>query len=127
MPRFFDVNCMLGRYNLFNSESFYTKERLLQEMAYYGISDALVFHAVSMENSPQLGNQLIMKEVADTPSLHPVWSLLPTISAERGRVRSYLDEMQEHNVRIVRLFPLQFHFDLDDWCFGEVFDMLSEN
>jgi len=96
-------------------------------MAYYGISDALVFHAVSMENSPQHGNELIMKEVAETPSLHPVWSLLPTISTEVGQVRSYLDEMLGHNVRIVRLFPLQFHFDLDDWCLGEILSMLSEH
>jgi len=125
LPRFFDANCMLGRYNLFRSRSFYAKERLLQQMSYYGISDALVFHAVSMENSSTLGNQLILKEVADTPSLHPVWSLLPTIS-EGGQVGRFVNEMRKHNIRILRLFPLQFHFSLDDWCLGDIFDTLSE-
>lgn len=124
--KFFDANCMVGRYNLFRSGSFYTKERLLQEMEYYDISDALVFHAVSMENSPQLGNQLILEGVADAPALHPVWSLLPTVSVERGQVGSFADEMRKHNIRIVRLFPLQFHFSLDNWCLGDIFDMLSE-
>jgi len=126
LKKFFDMNCMVGRYNLFHPGSFYTKERLLQEMEYYGISEALVYHAVSMENGPQLGNQLILREVADAPSLHPVWSILPTVSFERGHVGSFADEMLKHNVRIVRLFPLQFHFSLDDWCIGDIFDMLSE-
>jgi len=127
LPRFFDANCMVGRYNLFRSGSFYTKERLLQEMTYYGISDALVFHAVSMENSPPLGNQLILKEVENAPSLHPVWSLLPSISGEMGPVESIVKDMKRFGVRVVRLFPLQFHFNLDDWCFSEIFDLLSEH
>ena len=124
LPRFFDANCMLGRYNLFRPGSFYTKERLLKEMEYYGISEALVFHAVSMENSPQLGNQLILDEVSDAPSLHPVWSILPPVAPVQ--VEPMADGMRKNGVRVVRLFPLQFHFSLDDWCFGEILDALSE-
>ncbi len=122
---FFDANSMIGRYNLFRPGSFYTKERLLREMEYYGISEALVFHAVSMENSPQIGNQLTLKELVDTPFLHPVWTLLPAVPSETSPPEVMVQEMQRFNVRVARLFPLQFHFDLDDWCLGEVLESLS--
>ncbi|MHA1832766.1 MAG: amidohydrolase family protein [Candidatus Baldrarchaeia archaeon] len=36
-------------------------------------------------------------------------------------------EMQKYDVRVIRLFPLQFHFDLDDWCMGETFEILSDH
>jgi predicted TIM-barrel fold metal-dependent hydrolase len=118
---------MIARYNLFRPGSFHTKERLLQEMEYYGISEALVFHAVSMENSPQLGNQLVIGETANAPSLHPVWSILPPVSGEMYSPEDMVLEMQRSNVHVIRLFPNHYHFDLRDWCLDEVFDVLSEH
>jgi len=118
---------MLGRYNLFRSGSFYTKERLLSDMEYYGISEALIFHAVSMENSPQMGNQLTLKETANTKSLHPVWTFLPSVPNETSPAEVMVREMQKFNVCMARLFPLQFHFDLDDYCLGEILDVLSNH
>lgn len=127
MIEFFDANCMVGRYNLFQPGSFYTKERLIEEMEYYGIKEALVFHAVSMENSPNLGNQLTLKETVNAPSLHPVWTFLPPVPDELSPPEALVGEMKKFNIRAARLFPLQFHFDLDDWCMGEVFETLSHH
>jgi len=127
LVEFFDANCMIGRYNVFRQGSFYTKKRLLEEMEYYGISEALIFHAVSMENSPQLGNRLTLQESLGTPSLHPVWSLLPAMPRETSPPDVMIQEMEKFNVRVARLFPLQFHFDLDGWCLAEVLQILSDH
>jgi len=127
LVRFFDTNCMVGRYNIFRPGSFYTSEQLLQEMEYYGISEALIFHAVSMENSPQLGNKLTLREVSYGPSLHPVWTFLPSVPNETSPPEAMVEEMKKANAYVARLFPLQFHFDLDDWCLGEVLELLSEH
>ena len=125
--KFFDANCMIGRYNRFRLGSFYTRDRLLQEIEYYGISEALIFHAVSMENSPKLGNELTLKECHDNPSFHPVWALLPSATDETTSPKTMVKEMQRFNVRVARLFPLQYHFELDDWCLGEVLEELSRH
>ncbi len=116
---------MLGRYNLFRQSSFYTKQRLLEEMEYYGISEALIFHAVSMEHSAYLGNQLTLKETADTTSLHPVWTFSPTIPGEAALPEVAVETMLKSGVHVARLFPLQFHFELTDWCLGDIFETLS--
>jgi len=123
---FFDSNCMIGRYNAFRQGSFYSKERLIQEMRYYGISEALVFHAVSMESSPRIGNKLIVEETLDNSFLHPSWSFLPPATGETDPPKSLVEGMRKHEIKVLRIFPSQYHFDLDDWCLGESLRIFSE-
>ncbi|MGQ9515374.1 MAG: amidohydrolase family protein [Thermoproteota archaeon] len=126
MLKFFDSNCMVGRYNIFRTGSFYTRERLLQEMSYYGISEALIFHAVAMENSPRIGNQLTIEETKGSAFLHPCWSFLPPVTNETSPPDVLIGEMRRYGIKVLRLFPSQYHFDLEDWCLGESFRLFSD-
>ncbi|MBO3803438.1 MAG: amidohydrolase family protein [Candidatus Brockarchaeota archaeon] len=124
--RFFDSNCMIGRHNIFRPGSFHSKDRLLEEMGYYGISDALVFHSVAMENSPRMGNELAVEETFGAPCLRPSWSFMPPVTGETDPPEAFVREMRKHGVKVLRLFPSQYHFDFDDRSLGESLRLFSE-
>jgi len=126
-PRFFDANCMVGRYKRFRPGSFYTTERLLEEMAHYGISEALVVHALSRENHPSSGNPAVLKEVDGRPNLHPAWSALPPRSEELRKPHDFVIEALNNGVRAIRLFTAQYFFTLSEWCVGKLLDELEEH
>ena len=46
--KLFDATCMLGRWAAGVSQTPATASELATEMAYYGLSEALVYHAVAM-------------------------------------------------------------------------------
>jgi len=96
-------------------------------MKYHDISEALIFHAVSMEHSPQPGNQLTLKEAQKSPLLHPVWSFLPPRTGETPPPEAMVKEMQQVGSRVSRLFPKRLHFDLEDWCMDNTFEILSKH
>ena len=124
---FFDANCMVGRCRLFRPGSFYTTERLLQEMEHFGISEALVTHALSRENHPLTGNAAILEEVSGHNNLHAVWSALPPRSRELPKPHNLIVQALENDVRAIRLFPRQYFFPLAEWCVGALLDELEEH
>lgn len=124
---FFDANCMIGRYKNFQEGSFHTAERLLEEMAYYGISEALVYHALSRENHPTTGNPAILGEVEGHKNLHPAWSMLPSRSKELPKPHEYIHEALDNHVHAIWLFPGQFFYPLSEWCIGSLLDELEEH
>ena len=124
--RFFDCNAQVGRYSVKHSEAFTTVEELLAEMEYVGISEALVYHALSKEYDPSTGNQLLIKEVQGKP-LHPCWVVMPHYTGEIPQPEHLLAEMKQSGVRAIRLFPVLHQFRLSDWCSGELLDMAEAN
>lgn len=124
---FLDANCMVGRYKRFREGGFYTAQRLLEEMAHFGISQALVLHALSRENHPSTGNRAILEEVKNHPQLLPVWSALPPRSRELPRPHDFILQAIESGVRAIWLFPGQYSFSLSDWCLGSLLDELEHH
>lgn len=124
---FFDANCMIGRYKQFRPGSFYTVDRLLEEMAHFGISEALVHHALSRENHPLTGNSAVLEEVDGRPNLRPAWSAIPPRSKELPRPHNFIREALENGVQAIWLFPGQYSFPLSEWCVGQLIEELEEH
>ncbi len=123
----FDANCLVGRYKRFHAGSFYSTERLLEEMDYYGIEEALVLHALSREHHPAAGNSRVLEDLHGSSRLHPAWSLLPSRSGEMPKPESLIDDMARNDVRAVWIFPSEYFFSLSDWCMGDTFGALEGN
>lgn len=124
--RFFDAHCYVGRYKTFRAGSFYSTEDLLDQMDYFGISEALITHAMSREHHPIDGNAAALEEAAKSRRLHASWSLLPTASKEMPPPSDLVPAMIAQGVGAVKLFPAMYTFVTSEWCIGEVLDVLEE-
>ncbi|MBN1352690.1 amidohydrolase family protein [candidate division KSB1 bacterium] len=122
---FFDCNCLLGRHIDHVATDPYTKRELLEDMAYFGISDCLVIHARSKDNDPLLGNQTVLDECRDEPHLYPVWVLLPPATGEMESPEILAENIGEKNIRAAALYPKLHSFSIADWTCGSLLDMLS--
>lgn len=124
--RYFDCNCVLGRRTIRNPGSFYETEELVRKMGYYGVENAMVYHSMARKYAPAVGNQLLMEEIKDNPSLQGVWVALPHHTCEFPEPSVLRREMKENNIKALRIFPEDCHFSLSEWSCGELFAMLEE-
>ena len=63
--KFFDCNTSFGTSMIRPIQFAETAQELLQEMDHYGISEALVHHARQRDDSPVVGNEMLLDEIAD--------------------------------------------------------------
>jgi len=124
---FFDAHCYVGRYKTFRAGSFHTTEDLLQQMDHYGISEALVTHAMSREHHPVDGNAAAIAEASKSARLHASWSLLPSASKEMPSPAELVPTMIAQGVKAAKLFPGMYTFTLSEWCIGEALEALEEH
>ena len=120
--RYFDANCLLGRYNHWRGTEPITPDELLPVMDHYGIHDALVVDSLSRESHPAEGNARIVEVTLGQPRLHPAWAILPPGSRELPPPAEIATQMEEQGVRALFLYPEQYGFSLNGWC---VDDMLA--
>ncbi|HRX42630.1 MAG TPA: amidohydrolase family protein [Clostridia bacterium] len=125
--KFFDCNCSIGRTNITHPGSFDSPEVLLEKMSEYGISDALVYHAVARDHFPAEGNPLIDDISAKYENIHPAWVILPHHTGEFPNPAVLVNEMKKHNVRAVRIFPSpqRHNYSLKKYSAGSLLDMLE--
>lgn len=69
----FDAFFPLGRTNGGLSESPCTQAQALQLMDSYGVKESFVFHTVSRDSDPELGNTAI-SDIATNKRLHRIWA-----------------------------------------------------
>lgn len=138
---FFDANCMIGRYCYFKENSFYTKERLREEMRYFEIKEALVYHAVAKEYVPQAGNKMLLDELKDEKSLHGCWTLLPPYTKEMTPPEILVKQMSAVGIKACRVIPNErinptmphyweqpyLLFSLSEWSMGSTFSVLEKH
>lgn len=124
--RYFDANCVLGRYNHWSGKQPTTAEDLRSTMDHYGIHEALVVDSLSRESHPAEGNERILEVTADEPRLHPAWVGLPPGSRELPAPSDFLAEMEERGVRALFLYPQQYGFSLDRWCVDSLLSPFAE-
>ena len=99
----------------FSSEEIFETADFLRDMDYYGIDEALVYHAVAREHSPNLGNEILMKEIGTNKRFHPCWVVMPNVTDEIDRPEILISRMLEAGVRCVRIFPVEHKFSLKNW------------
>jgi hypothetical protein len=124
---FFDSNCLLGRVSVSKSGFVHRSDQLLDVIDYFGIDDALVYHARSKESHPADGNKSLLDEIKGSKRLHPQWVLLPSHTGEFPTENEVVKKMVSLGVRAARIFPHQerSNFSISDWCAGALFAALS--
>lgn len=124
---FFDCNCMIGRYSVPRLGNFFTTDRLLEEMDFFGIEEALVYHALAKEYAPGVGNEKLLEEIKGNKRMHSCWVLLPPSTEELSRPEELIETMLSKGIRAVRLFPKIQNFSLDEWSWGEFWTLLEKH
>jgi len=117
-PSFFDCNCQIHRYNARPAEAPYDLATLRDDLAYYGIDEALVFSAVAKEAHPTEGNDLLIRELQGEQRCHPCWCVFPGVSDEFPPPDDLLAAMQSAGVRAARFCPHQTFSPVAEWCMG---------
>ncbi len=115
---FFDSNCMIGRRMKYNPGEISRVDELLSDMDYYGIDEALVYHAVAREYYPSVGNGILMEEIGAADRLHPCWVVMPDVTGEMDKPDVLVSKMMEMGVRCARIFPEEHKFSLKSWACG---------
>ena len=124
---FFDCNCILGRVSVSKVSFPRSLSQLLGVMDYFGIDDALVYHAAAKESHPADGNKSLLDEIRGSRRLHPQWVLLPSHTGEFPNEKDLVKRMLSLGVRAARVFPHQErgNFSISDWCAGNLLAALS--
>ncbi|HBP39003.1 MAG TPA: hypothetical protein DD640_09755 [Clostridiales bacterium] len=124
---FFDGDCSFGRRSIVNPGSFYKLEDLIEQMKFYGIGRALVYHAMAREYQPVMGNDLLGQEIARHSELVPVWVVMPHHTGEFPAPDQLRHQLRSNNVRAVRMFPgnSDHAYSIESWNSGELLAMLE--
>lgn len=123
----FDCNCIIGRRSLRSLQEFYTVEKLIKEMAYFGISRALVYHAVAEEYSPLIGNSQLLEEIRDKKPLEGCWVGLASQTEEVPDPKQMIEEALNKGIKAFKIFPVKHHFLLEEWSCGKFLSTLNDH
>lgn len=119
---------MYGRWGKPRFDSYFlTPERLVQEMDYIGIDQALTYHATARQYQTRQGNQLLMREIAPYPRLVACWVVQPHQTGEFDTPDELVRRMAEAHVRVVRFFPgiTDQRIFISPWTTGPLFEALA--
>lgn len=123
--KFFDANCMIGRRVKKQSWEFDCIGNLQEEMTYFNIQEALVYHAVSREYDPGYGNDLLLKEIDGVANLHGVWVLTPDVQWHEADLHGFMKDMIHKGIKAVKLFPKTHGFILNHRTCGYLLEILQ--
>jgi hypothetical protein len=124
---FYDCNCMYGRMFSPPLRHAVTPDDLLAEMDHCGVAEALALASASVHASPVTGNELVLREIAGRPRLHPTWALLPTQTRELGSAEEFLARLSAAGVRALHAFPELHNYLLGPLSCGDLLPLLIEN
>ena len=119
----FDCDVIVGQRNVITADSFWETGKILEAMARFEITQALVYHVASEEVDPQRGNEWVGEEAAEAGAMRPSWVLSPAIRGEWPEPGQIVESLIGSGARAARLFPhAQFFplsvFMLDDLLAG---------
>lgn len=126
---FFDCRASYGMRCYRAPGSFYRKEDLLRKMSDYSIDCALVYHSLSKEYDPMVGNHVLCREIKDDKNLFPVWAVQPHYTGEFDTPSKLLEDMRANGVKALTMFPAPSsqNFSFAEFTCGEIFHMCEEH
>jgi predicted TIM-barrel fold metal-dependent hydrolase len=124
--KFFDCNSSFGASMNPPIKYAETAQELLKEMDYYGISEALVHHSRQHDDSPDVGNAILLREIEGIDRLHGTFAILPTHTGELGTVETLLNNMKEKNVRSFWAFPAEHKYLMSRTALADLYDIMVE-
>lgn len=124
--KFFDCNISFGTSMLRPIRFAETAKELLDEMDYYGISEALVRHARQRDDSPTVGNEILLKEIEGFNRLHGTLAILPLQTGELGSVETILERMRINRIRAFCAYPAEHRYLMTRITLGPLYDLMVE-
>jgi len=125
--KFCDCNCYFGYVGLPAFRYAKNSDELVNELDFCGIGKALVYHSSMRFDSPVVGNKLILEEVRNKPNLIPSWSILPFQTQELATsADEFLEEMKKNHIKVLRAFPDEHRYFLDELTFGHLFELMED-
>jgi predicted TIM-barrel fold metal-dependent hydrolase len=119
---FFDCNTCYGVFSVAPYKRADSVDDLLEEMEWCGIQRALVRHAAMIDESPIIGNPLLIEQTQPYENLEPGWTILPPQTRELGTVEQLISAMKENGVKALWTYPSKHRYLLNGTTFGELFD-----
>lgn len=101
--RYLDVNAMIGPHYAPREGRFPDVAECLDEMDFYGIDEAVVYHAMAAEYDNASGNHRLLQCLKGQDRLHPSWVLSVPHMAPHDAKRD-VEESIRNGVRLVRIF-----------------------
>ncbi|MBN1352128.1 amidohydrolase family protein [candidate division KSB1 bacterium] len=124
---FFDCNCMVGKQQNRREGEPYAALELQTEMAYFGIHEALVVHALSRDYNAVVGNKEITRIKLENMKIYPVWAILPPGADEVPPPKQFIENMMQNSVGATIAYPMLHKFSLSHWSMGELFKELNHH
>jgi len=97
-------------------------QELLDEMNYYGISEALVYHARHSGDSPVVGNEILQNEIDRFERLHGTLAILPLQTRELGTLETILEKTRKHSIRAFYVFPSEHKYLMTRTSLAALYD-----
>ena len=117
----FDANVALGRRHD-RRVSVDTVEGTLSAMTKAGIDRALVYSPHAANYDPRDGNKMLLETIQGHGGLVPQFVCNPAFDD----IDTFSAEVEERNVRSVRMFPALHGYPLQDWMVGPWMDWLAD-
>jgi len=123
---FFDCCALFGVSQVPSLKRADYADDLIREMNYWGISEALVFHAAMRDDSPTVGNELLVRAIAKYNRLHGTWAILPHQTGELGTPEEFIARMKKYGIRALWAFPTEHKYLLTATTFGPLFELMIQ-
>lgn len=125
---FFDSNICYGSRKVYAPGSDYDLDSIRKLMEKRGIGKALVTSTLQSEYHPVFANSRVQMDLADQENLLPVWTVLPHHTGEFPHPAVLRLQLAENRIKVVKIFPAfkNHNFPIDEFCCGELLDMLAE-
>lgn len=122
----FDCNASYGVYSVPPPAASLTAKELVDQMGFCGIHRALVRHAATRDESPVVGNPLLLDEIRAFDALEGTWAILPHQTGELGSPDEFVERMGANGVRALWAFPSEHKYLLNGTAFGPLFELMIE-
>lgn len=124
--KFFDCNASFGTPMVPPLRYAETAQELLREMDHYGIAQALVHHARQREDSPVVGNSILLDEIEGIDRLHGTLAILPTQTGELGTAEAILNLIRGRRIRALWAFPAEHKYSMSRTALGDLYVLMTE-
>lgn len=124
---YFDCNASYGAHPHKHIEERWTLEHLLSDLDLAGIAGALVYHQQAVHYDPMLGNLRLCEEISPYHDrLFPCWIALPNLCGDFPSVEEFVAQLEQHDIRAVRIDPYRFGVPVRERVWKELRDALLE-
>jgi len=118
---FFDANVWIGRLMNDKLNISITSEELVRKMESLEIKKAVVYHIYQRDLHPEIGNKVLIDEIANKPSLYGLLTILPSQMEETKNIN--FRELKMQKIIGFTFFPKRHNYLLNKITLG---DFLSE-